>query len=273
MQHNEIRVYSLASGSSGNAMLFQSNRTSLLMDAGLPLRTLSAHLSRLGVGADDLDAILLTHEHHDHVVGAGALARRTKAPLIANPATLAAYAARDALPFARREMPTGERIEIGPFQIRSFAVPHDAAEAVGYTLEVGAGKIAYFTDAGTVTPPMRDALRDANLAIVEANHDVEWLRRGPYSDEMKARVASDTGHLANEDCAAALAERLQSGQPLCVWLAHLSRVNNSPALARRTVASRIRALTETPFALDVALRDHPSLTWRTGAQPIQLSLL
>ena len=273
MQSNEIRVFSLASGSSGNAMLFQSGRTNLLMDAGLPLRTLAAHLARLGVGTNELDAILLTHEHHDHVVGAGALARRTSAPLIANAATLGAYAERDALPFARREMATGTALEIGPFHIESFPVPHDAAETVGYTLQAGNQKIAYFTDAGTVTPAMRNALRETNLAIVEANHDVEWLRRGPYSDEMKARVASNTGHLANSDCAAMLAERLQSGQPLCVWLAHLSRVNNSPSLARRTVMSQIRALTETPFALDVALRDHPSLTWRTGAQPIQLSLL
>ena len=270
---NEIRVFSLASGSSGNAMLFQSGQASLLIDAGLPLRTLSAHLARHSVGTSELDAIFLTHEHHDHVVGAGALARRTRAPLIANPATLCAYAERDPLPFARREMPTGTGLEIGPFYIESFSVPHDAAETVGYTLQVGNQKIVYFTDAGTVTPAMRNALRDTNLAIVEANHDVEWLRRGPYSDDMKARVASDTGHLANSECAIMLAERLQSGQPLCVWLAHLSRVNNSPSLARRTVASQIRALTETPFALDVALRDHPSLTWRTGAQPIQLALL
>ena len=273
MQHNEIRAFSLASGSSGNAMLFQSKQTNLLIDAGLPLRTLSAHLARHRVGTGDLGAVLLTHEHHDHVVGAGALARRTQAPLIANAATLCAYAERDVLPFARREMPTGTALEIGPFLIESFAVPHDAAESVGYTLRVGTQKIAYFTDAGTVTPAMREALRETNLAIVEANHDVEWLRRGPYSDAMKARVASDTGHLANSDCAEMLAERLQTGQPLCVWLAHLSRVNNSPALARRTITSRLRALTHTPFALDVALRDHPSLSWRTGAQPIQLSLL
>ncbi len=273
MPTDEIRAYALASGSSGNAMLFQSGRTSLLIDAGLPLRTLAAHLTRRGVGTSDLDAILLTHEHHDHVVGAGALARRTKAPLVANPATLAAYGERDALPFARREMETGAVIEIGPFQIQSFAVPHDAAETVGYTLQVGTQKIAYFTDAGTVTQTMRNALQDANLAIVEANHDVEWLRRGPYSDEMKARVASNTGHLSNEACAELLAERLQHGPPLCVWLAHLSRVNNSPALARRTVTSRIRALTDAPFALEVALRDSPSLTWRTGGQPIQLALL
>ena len=141
-------------------MLFQSGRTSLLIDAGLPLRTLASHLSRRGVGVDDLNAILLTHEHYDHVVGAGALARRTKAPLISNAATLTAYAERDALPFARRELPTGETLEIGPFQITSFPVPHDAAEPVGYTLRVGTQKIAHFTDAGTVTQAMRDALSE-----------------------------------------------------------------------------------------------------------------
>ena len=273
MKQPEIRVFALASGSSGNATLFQSDRTSLLIDAGLPLRTLAAHLSRHGVGASELDAILLTHEHHDHVCGAGALSRRTEAPLVANAQTLAAFALRDEPAFAQREFPTGDTLEIGPFQIQSLSVPHDAAAPVGYTIQAGTQKIVYFTDAGHVTPAMQDALRGANLAIVEANHDLEWLRRGPYSDEMKARVASDTGHLSNADCADMLARCLQEGGPLCVWLAHLSRVNNSPALARRSVASRIRAQTDTPFALDIALRDHPSVSWRTGAQPIQLTLL
>ena len=273
MAISEIRVHSLASGSSGNAMLIQAGHTNLLLDAGLPMRSLSAHLAKRGVGVKDLDAILLTHEHIDHVTGAGAMARRTGAPLVANAATLQAYARRDELPFATRELPTGHTMEIAGVVVRSFAVSHDAAETVGYVLEVGTQRIAYFTDTGHITPTMRDALAGATFAIVEANHDFDWLMRGPYSDEMKARVASPTGHLSNADCAEMLAQRLEDGGPMCVWLAHLSRVNNSPSLAKRSVTARVRALTQTAFSLEVALRDHPSLTWHSGKQAVQLTLL
>ncbi|HZO87123.1 MAG TPA: MBL fold metallo-hydrolase [Chthonomonadaceae bacterium] len=269
----DVRVHALASGSSGNAMLVQAGQTNLLIDAGLPLRTLSPLLSRRGVGVADLDAILLTHEHTDHSCGAGPLARRTGAPLIANAATLAAYAERDTLPFPTRELPTGGVVGIGAIGVRSFPIPHDAAETVGFVLTVGDQRIAYVTDVGSVTSEVRAALCGATLAIVEANHDIDWLWRGPYTEEMKARVASDTGHLSNVSCADLLAERLEEGGPLCVWLAHLSRVNNSPSLARRSVTARIAEQTRVPVALEVALRDHPSVSWRAGTRAIQLSLL
>jgi phosphoribosyl 1,2-cyclic phosphodiesterase len=269
----DIRVYALASGSSGNATLVQAGKTNLLIDAGLPLRTLTPLLGRRGVGVSDLDAILLTHEHTDHVCGAGPMARRTGAPLVANRATLAAYAERDDLPFTTRELPTGGTLGIGALGVRSFPIPHDAVEAVGFVLEAGPQQVTYVTDVGSVTPEVRAALRGASLAIVEANHDLDWLWRGPYTDEMKARVASDTGHLSNADCAALLAERLEEEGPLSVWLAHLSRVNNSPSLARRSVVASIAQRTRVPVRLEVALRDHPSVSWRAGTQAVQLSLL
>jgi phosphoribosyl 1,2-cyclic phosphodiesterase len=266
-------VYSLASGSSGNAMLVQCDGTSILIDAGLPLRTLSAALTRRGVSSDGLSAILLTHEHSDHCAGAGPMSRRTGAPVVANRATLQAYAERDAIPFASRELGEGETTEIGPLRVRSFPVPHDAAAPVGFVVESDATRICYFTDAGSVTPEMRDALRGCSLAIIEANHDIDWLWRGTYTPEMKARVASPTGHLSNDDCADLLAERLERDGPLTVWLAHLSRANNSPALARRSVMARIARQTSVPFMLEVALRDHPSVNWRSGAEAVQLALL
>ena len=268
-----MRVHALASGSSGNATLIQAGRTNILLDAGLPMRTLAGHLAKRGLGTSDLDAILLTHEHHDHVVGAGAMSRRTGAPLVANAATLAAYAERDFLPCATQEMPTGAVREFGAITVRSFPVSHDAAECVGYVLEAGNARMVYFTDSGCVTGAIRNALRGAQLAVVEANHDIDWLWRGPYSDEMKARVASETGHLSNADCAEMLAERLEAEGPLCIWLAHLSRANNSPSLAKRSVSAGIVSKTDIPFRLEVALRDSPSVFWRAGAQSVQLALL
>jgi phosphoribosyl 1,2-cyclic phosphodiesterase len=269
----DVTVHALASGSSGNAMLIQAGGSSLLIDAGIGVRSLSAMLAKRGVSDGRLDAILLTHEHTDHSIGAGPMARRCGAPIVANRATLDAYAERDELGFDSAELATGGEMTIGAFVVRSFPVPHDAVEAVGYVLECGPTRIAYFTDAGSRTPAMAEALRRASLAVVEANHDLEWLLRGPYTREMKARVASPTGHLSNADCADLIAERLEEGGPLCVWLAHLSRVNNSAALARRSVGARIASATPVPFHLDVALRDQPSVSWRSGARAVQLSLL
>ena len=269
----DIRVYALASGSSGNATLVCAGETNVIIDAGLPLRKLAQAMARCGVGANNLDAILLTHEHVDHSSGAGPLARRTGAPIITNAATLQAYAYREELPFATRVLLTGGEIGIGALGVRSFAVSHDAVETVGFVLEKHGCRVAYFTDAGMPTMELRSAVRGANLAVMEANHDIDWLLRGPYSAEMKSRVASTTGHLSNSDCADLIAERLEEGGPLSVWLAHLSRVNNSPSLARRSVTQRVREQTRVPFNVEVALRDHPSVNWQSGARAVQLSLL
>jgi phosphoribosyl 1,2-cyclic phosphodiesterase len=268
----EICVHALASGSSGNAFLVQSGETNLLLDAGLPVRALSSLLAKRCVRSTDLDAILLTHEHTDHCAGAGAMARRCGAPIVANRATLQAYTERDALPFPSRELPTGEASRVGTLHVRSFPVPHDATAPVGYVIEAGDCRVVYAVDVGSPTPAVRDAIRGASLVILEANHDLDWLMRGPYTPEMKARVASATGHLSNADCADLLAARLEADGPCCIWLAHLSRVNNSPSLAKRTVQERITRQTSTAFWLEVALRDHPSLFWRTGLRAVQPGL-
>ncbi len=253
-------------------MLVQAGETNILIDAGIPQRLLSSHLNRLGVPATRLNAILLTHEHTDHALSASAMSRRSKAPIVANAATLAAYGRREELSFTPLTLATGGETEIGSIGIRSFPVPHDAAETVGYVLEAGSVRIAYCTDVGSVTEAVRAALNGVNLAIVESNHDVERLMRGPYTQEMKERVASPTGHLSNADCGDLIAERLEAGGAMTIWLAHLSRVNNSPALARKTVQARVAARTCVPFKLEVALRDHPSLSWHSGAQAVQPSL-
>lgn len=269
----DVKVHALASGSSGNAVLVQSGNTNILIDAGLSLRTLASHLARYKVGVDGLDAILLTHEHSDHSCGLGALARRTGAPVVANQATLQAYSERDILPFPTQELGTGDTVGIGSIGIRSFRIPHDAVEPVGFVLEAGATKIFYATDTGSLTPELRESLSGAHLAIIEANHDLDWLWRGTYTQEMKTRVASPTGHLSNADCADVLAERLEAEGACCIWLAHLSRANNSAALARRSVTARIKEQTQVPFDLEIALRDHPSVSWQAGRRAVQLSLM
>jgi phosphoribosyl 1,2-cyclic phosphodiesterase len=266
-----VEVHALASGSSGNSVLVMAGGRGLLIDAGLGPRTLMPALARREIGVDRLDAILLTHEHDDHLRGAPAVSSRLRSPIVANRATLSAACVRTEL---RRtvELPTGSEARFGEFCVRSFRIDHDAAEPVGYVVEVCGHRIAYATDVGCPCDGLREALRGASLCILEANHDLAWLRRGPYPPHMKERVASDQGHLSNADAATLLAERIECDGPTCVWLAHLSAVNNSPSFARRFVNDAVRAATKTPFALDIALRDRPSVQWRPGRMATQLSL-
>jgi phosphoribosyl 1,2-cyclic phosphodiesterase len=268
-----IEVHALASGSSGNATLVQSAGVNLLIDAGMPIRALTNALRYRGVGASDLHAILLTHEHTDHISAAAALARRTRAPIYATEGTLIGLTARDEVDSECHPIVPGEVVSVGPFQFRAFDIPHDANQPTGFVVETSAARIAYCTDVGSITPNVREALDGANLAIIEANHDVDMLWRGPYTQAMKERVASPTGHLSNADCADVLASTLERNGPMTVWLAHLSRVNNSPSLAHRSVIARIAEQTRVPVSLHVALRDQPSVHWVSGRQCVQLSLL
>ncbi len=267
----EIEVHSLASGSSGNSMLVRAGDRFLLIDAGLSARTLSSLLNHRGVHPNSLAAVLLTHEHDDHLRGAAGVARRFQAPVVANRATLHAASDRVALENTE-ELETGAETALGPFAVRSFAVSHDAAEPVGYVVTVGTYTVAYATDVGCVSHELRDAMRSASLCIIESNHDLEWLRRGPYPPYMKARVAGDTGHLSNEDAASLIAERLEQGPPAAFWLAHLSAVNNSPSFARKYAHNALKSRTTAAHWIEVALRDRPSLVWHPGQYTIQPSL-
>ncbi len=273
-RNDSLEVVALASGSSGNATLVRSGNVALLIDAGVGPRKLAGLLGSRGVHAGDISAILVTHEHIDHISGLAAASRRNNAPVIGNSETLHACKARIQEEFECIELSAGSEMELGHLSIKSFSVPHDAANPVGYVVSTPVAAVAMITDAGSVTQPMRIALEHVNLAIVEANHDIEMLRRGPYTREMKARVEGPLGHLSNDACADLIAERLSDGGSLTVWLAHLSRINNSPSLARRSVTNRIKAGTDVPFVLDVALRDSPSATWksdsRAGAVQLQM---
>jgi phosphoribosyl 1,2-cyclic phosphodiesterase len=266
-----VEVHSLASGSSGNAVLVRADEQYLLLDAGVGPKTLMPALQRRNVTEGCLAGILLTHEHDDHLKGAQAVSRRLGAPIVANWATLAAASQRVELPKVQ-ELKTGCETELGPFRVRSFRVSHDAAEPCGYVVEAGGTRIAYATDIGCLCDGLREAMRGASLCIVESNHDLEWLRRGPYPIHMKQRVESDRGHLSNADAVHAISARLDEDGPCTFWLAHLSNVNNSPALARRFAETEIKARTRTPFKLEIALRDRPSVTWRPGQLAAQLSL-
>ncbi len=241
-----MRVVTLASGSSGNATLVEAGNTALLVDAGLSARTLTARLRAAGRTPGELAGIVLTHEHGDHVTGALALAAQYDLPIHADARTLAALRAAPSDAEATREkatlvpQPVGTNWQIGDLRITSFAVPHDAAAPCGYLIGTAAWRMCLVTDCGEMNDTILRQMSAAQLIIIEANHDRARLLRGPYTASLKRRILSPTGHLANDQTAAAL-DACLDGDPRWVWLAHLSRTNNTPDLARATIAERLGA--------------------------------
>jgi phosphoribosyl 1,2-cyclic phosphodiesterase len=193
-----VRVVSLASGSSGNAFLVEAGDTVILIDAGLSMRRLSYALSQLGLNLREVQAVLLTHEHSDHTRGLEMLSWRCGLPVVGNEATLAAVGPDR---HRARVLPTGGALEIGSVRVRSFALPHDGCEPVGYCLEHEGVRVCLATDLGYAPETLKEHVRDSDLVILEANHDLDRLIRGPYPQRLKQRITSRVGHLSNEQTA------------------------------------------------------------------------
>jgi phosphoribosyl 1,2-cyclic phosphodiesterase len=270
-----LSVHALASGSSGNSVLVAhrapGSATYLLIDAGLTLQNIERSLARFGVHPDMLSAIVMTHEHVDHAKSAYPLARKYGIPLVAGELTLNEIIGSRA-EVAHEVLPAGSRIGFGTIQVETFPVPHDAVDPVGVSVFADGYKVSQATDAGCVTPGMRAAMKRANLVILEANHDVHRLKTGPYPDILKRRILSDRGHLSNETAVGFLVEHLLDTGPCAFWLAHLSKTNNLPKLAMNYARATLSMATKCPFTLDIALRDHPSVSWSPGNRAVQLNL-
>jgi phosphoribosyl 1,2-cyclic phosphodiesterase len=226
-------VTSLASGSSGNALLAQCGPEALLIDSGIALRTLERLLGYRGIAMTQIRAVLLTHEHGDHALSAAALARRYGIPVVCNAATRAALG--DELKQAPvEELPVGERASIGAFDVTSFSLRHDAAEPVGFRVTAAGATAALAVDLGSWDEGTVQALRNADLVVLEANHDRELLRAAPYPWAIQQRIFGPLGHLDNVQAGELLA-RAVAQQPCDVWLAHLSAQANSPQMAVKGV--------------------------------------
>lgn len=234
--------FSIASGSSGNCGLFVDGNTRILIDLGVSVRRLSAALRRVGLTIDMLDAVLLTHEHIDHVKGLATFVKRHDVPIYATRGTAAALTAKN--PDAGRLLRPywgGEAFAVGGVDVQSFLTPHDAAESVGYILHMQDFSFGFATDLGFVPEAVKKQLMGCGAVVLESNHDVDMLRDGPYPWPLKQRVAGSQGHLSNPDCAACAIALAQSGTETII-LAHLSEHNNTP----------LTALRETQRALDAA---------------------
>ncbi len=223
-----MQISLLASGSKGNAVYVESGETRLLIDAGLSGVEIIKRLHKIGVDERSLHAILISHDHSDHVRGAGTLARKLKIPLLASyPTRLACE--RLLKKTENIEFESGCQFTFRDLFIDPFPITHDSADPVGFTIESSEGRIGFATDFGIVTRLVADKLKNCNLLILEANHDEEMLLNGPYPWHLKQRIRSRHGHISNSESMNLLQELLHDKLE-GILLAHLSEVNNSPDL-------------------------------------------
>jgi phosphoribosyl 1,2-cyclic phosphodiesterase len=308
-----MRVVSLGSGSTGNALLVEAGpqgRTRLLIDAGLSMRTISARLLSVGISPAQLQAILVTHEHSDHVQGIPMLIKRYALPIVTDPLTYAAIEAgltsgvwhsdsgklvsvrtepdRDeqiditivsastqtdeaiqqenatgtltyntpgtpvASPSINIPLPLGSRYRIGDIEVQSFPTSHDAVAPAGYLLSAGGCRMCIVTDSGEVTVAMLKYIRHADLLILESNHDRQRLLNGPYPQMLKQRILGPTGHLSNDQAVDAVLKTWRPKGPRWLWLAHLSRTNNTPAIALQTMRTRLQEASVNPAYIHIS---------------------
>lgn len=235
-----ITLHTFASGSEGNCLLLDTGRTRLLLDAGISTRRICTALTQLGLSLAQLDGILLTHSHTDHVSGLQTMVRKCSVPLYASDATARqlCYRMAGAEPMLRT-VSAGETFMLGDAAVSVFATSHDAPGSVDYRIDCGESAVGVLTDTGFVTDEAAAALRGVGLLVLESNHDVEYLRSGPYPAYLKARILGQQGHLSNETAAAFAREMAGCGTRQIV-LAHLSRENNTPQRALCVMDAALR---------------------------------
>ncbi len=234
---------SLFSSSSGNSTYLSCSSGSLLVDAGVSFRKISAALRGLGTEPDEIEAVLLTHEHIDHIRGLRAFVKNTGAAVYATASVLEYLTAHDHVPPQARLFPVdGRPFAVAGMEVRAFRTPHDSLGSVGYRFHTPDDhQIAVATDIGRVTEEVRRGIEGCELVMIESNYDEAMLRNGPYPYYLKARIRSGDGHLSNPDCAEEVARLAQCGSARFV-LAHLSRENNRPEIAGGQIEQRLTSL-------------------------------
>jgi phosphoribosyl 1,2-cyclic phosphodiesterase len=233
-----LRFSILSSGSTGNATVVANDDVTILIDAGLSAKRIEQLLQEREVSAKEFDAILVTHEHSDHIKGLGAVARKYDLPIYANEKTWEELNKQIGVIAEEKQhvVETGSMLEIGSLQIQSYGISHDAAEPVGYCFYDGEEKLSVATDLGYMSGKVKEQIQNSDVLILESNHDIELLRMGKYPWSIKQRILSDRGHLSNIAAGEGLSEVLGS-RTKRVYLAHLSRDHNMMDLARMTVGN------------------------------------
>lgn len=243
-----MRLCSIASGSSGNCIYVGAGDSHILIDAGISKKKIEEGLSEIGISGEELNGILVTHEHSDHIQGLGVFSRKYKVPIYATPGTIRGienYKNLGKMPEGLfHEVKIDDIFSIGKLDIKPFAISHDALEPSGFRIEHNDKKIAVATDLGVYNQYIVENLKNVNALVLEANHDVHMVEVGPYPYPLKQRVLGNQGHLSNELSGRLLCDILHDDLK-CVMLGHLSKDNNYESLAYETVK------------LEVTLGDNP----------------
>jgi phosphoribosyl 1,2-cyclic phosphodiesterase len=231
-----LAVTSLGSGSAGNALLVRTAGATLLVDCGVGVRRILRALDAVGLAMADVDALLISHEHSDHIRELPRFVMQGTVVLSTRGSARAANVPAQLWVETRAEQP----VRLGDVEVVAIPVCHDATDPCGFLIRTGAGSVTVVTDLGCPAAAAVEAIAESRLVVLEANHDEAMLRRGPYPQHLQRRILSDSGHLSNAGCADLLARAIRgSARPPTVWLAHLSETNNRPHLAKKTVQRRL----------------------------------
>ena len=242
-----MRIVTFASGSTGNCSLISDGRTNILIDAGISMRRTVNALKELGLTPQDLCGVLITHEHSDHISGLSMLVKHCGVSIFAPKALCDVLCSvKPELSEKLNYIPENELFDMNGIAVKAFRTPHDSKYSVGYRFE-GSAIISYATDTGSITDELLRGLEGADLALIEANHDIEMLKSGPYPYFLKRRILSERGHLSNDDCAK-LALHLAKTGTKDIIIGHLSRENNTPEIALKTVKTALCGVETEVFA-------------------------
>lgn len=260
-----MRLYSIASGSSGNCIYVGNENTHILVDAGISNKRIEAGLNEIGLSGNDINAICITHEHSDHTKALGVLSRKYEIPIYSTSGTIEAIKSDMTLGayphnLFRTITPDSE-FTIGNIVIKPFCIYHDASDPVAYRFECENKAAAVATDMGHYDDYIIEHLKNLNAILLESNHDIRMLESGPYPYYLKRRILSDCGHLCNDNCGKLICEIMNDGLKY-VFLGHLSAENNYPDLALESVKCEIAQYINGKNCvipnITVAFRDKPS---------------
>lgn len=251
----------LYSGSSGNSIFASSDKAKVLIDAGLPGKHIESALEHIGQNAKNIDAIFVTHEHTDHTKGVGVLSRKYDIPVYANSPTWTSMSKTiGKIKDQNIRIIENNYVNIKDMDVISYAISHDAASPSGYSLIHKNKKACVATDLGVFSEEVHKTLEDADVILLESNHDIQMLKFGPYPYNLKRRILSNVGHLSNDDCGKAIVN-ITNSKFKNIILGHLSKTNNYPELAYQTVVNILNdagVKLDKDLCLSMAKRDMPS---------------
>lgn len=245
-----IRFCNLYSGSSGNATYVEYNDTKILVDAGVSCQKIVKGLANLGVSLEEINGILITHEHSDHVKGLTTICKKFDTPIYATPKTWNQMALLKLPEYNHVVFNANENFEVGELQIHPFSIPHDAVDPCAFNITAGEKKITVATDMGHVTDSIYENLMGSDVLLLESNYDPNTLSYSSYPYFLKRRIASDTGHLSNEMASKVIKKLYDDTGIHHIILGHLSKENNFPELAYQTV---VNAFGEMPKGFDLSI--------------------